>query len=194
MARKRTKIGVGPELMADLKQRLRAATDLRDKERLQVALWATGGQHTLAELAQLAGRARSTIQIWPNRDPLANGETLIGVRLPVRSPRRFARLPWEMVQGPNVYTYAFNNPICYVDVNGLWTFGIGVTVGINFGPFNGTFSVGLVGDTQGNLNWWVTGGGGTTGAGAGVSGGVSVQVSNAKCNNDLVSCITHNFG
>src|ERR1700689_5223191 len=64
MARQRTKNGVGPELMADLKQRLRAATDLRDKERLQVALWATGGQHTLAELAQLAGRARSTIQIW----------------------------------------------------------------------------------------------------------------------------------
>src|SRR5271168_248225 len=64
IARQRTKIGVGPELMADLKQRLRAATDLRDKERLQVALWATRGQHTLAELAELAGRARSTIQIW----------------------------------------------------------------------------------------------------------------------------------
>lgn len=64
MARRRTKIGVGPEVLADLKQRLGAATDLRDKERLQVALWATRGQHTLAELAQLAGRARSTIQIW----------------------------------------------------------------------------------------------------------------------------------
>ncbi len=64
MARKRTKIGVGPDVLADLKHRFRAATDLRDKERLQVALWATGGQHTLAELAQLARRARSTIQIW----------------------------------------------------------------------------------------------------------------------------------
>ncbi len=64
MARRRTKIGVGPEVLADLKQRLGATTDLREKERLQVALWATRGQHTLAELAQLAGRARSTIQIW----------------------------------------------------------------------------------------------------------------------------------
>jgi transposase len=64
MGRKRTKIGVGPEVLADLKQRLRAATDLRDKERLQVALWAATGQHTLAELARLASRARSTIQIW----------------------------------------------------------------------------------------------------------------------------------
>jgi transposase len=46
---------------AQLKQQIRAATDSRDKERLQVALWATGGRHSLA---QLAGRARSTIQIW----------------------------------------------------------------------------------------------------------------------------------
>ncbi len=44
MARKRTKIGVGPDVLADLKHRFRAATDLRDKERLQVALWATGGR------------------------------------------------------------------------------------------------------------------------------------------------------
>jgi hypothetical protein len=31
---------------------------------LQVVLWATRGQHTLEELAGLAGRARSTIQVW----------------------------------------------------------------------------------------------------------------------------------
>jgi transposase len=64
MARKRTKVGAGPEVLADLKQRLRAAPDLRDKERLRVALWATSGEHTLGQLAQLAGRARSTVQIW----------------------------------------------------------------------------------------------------------------------------------
>jgi transposase len=64
MARKRTKLGVGPETLDQLKQRLRAATDVREKERLQVVLWAMGGQHTLAELATLAGRARSTVQIW----------------------------------------------------------------------------------------------------------------------------------
>jgi transposase len=64
MARKRTKLGVGPETLDQLKQRLRTVTDVREKERLQVVLWAVSGQHTLAELAELAGRARSTIQIW----------------------------------------------------------------------------------------------------------------------------------
>ena len=49
---------------AQLKDHIRAATDARDKERLQVVFWATSGQHTLAELARLAGRARSTIQVW----------------------------------------------------------------------------------------------------------------------------------
>lgn len=47
-----------------LKNQIRCATDARDKERLQVVHWATSGQHTLEELAELAGRARSTIQVW----------------------------------------------------------------------------------------------------------------------------------
>ena len=64
MARKRTKLTVSPEVLGKLKTALRATTDLRDKERLQVVLWSTSGQHTLEELARLAGRARSTIQIW----------------------------------------------------------------------------------------------------------------------------------
>lgn len=64
MARKRTKLGVSPAVLAELKARLRRTTDLRDKERLQVVQWATSGQHTLEDLARLAGRARSTIQIW----------------------------------------------------------------------------------------------------------------------------------
>ena len=49
---------------AQLKERIGAARDPRDKERLQVVLWATRGQHTLDDLAHLAGRARSTIQVW----------------------------------------------------------------------------------------------------------------------------------
>ena len=49
---------------AALKERIRAAPDPRAKERLQVVLWATSGQHTLAELARLSGRTRSTIQVW----------------------------------------------------------------------------------------------------------------------------------
>jgi len=64
MARKRTKLTMSPAESIALKQRIRSATDPRDKERLQVVLWASSGQHSLDQLAQLAGRARSTIQIW----------------------------------------------------------------------------------------------------------------------------------
>ena len=64
MSRRRTKLAMSAAEAAQLKDRIRAATDPRDKERLQVVLWATRGQHTLADLAQLVGRARSTIQVW----------------------------------------------------------------------------------------------------------------------------------
>ena len=64
MARKRTKLTLSPAESIALKHRIRSATDPRDKERLQVVLWASSGQHSLDQLAQLAGRARSTIQIW----------------------------------------------------------------------------------------------------------------------------------
>jgi len=64
LARERTKLALPGAETAPLKELLRAATEPRDKERLQVVSWATRGQHTLAELARLAGRARSTIQIW----------------------------------------------------------------------------------------------------------------------------------
>src|ERR1035441_6931164 len=64
MARKRTKLAMSATAAAQLKEPIRAATDPRDKERMQVVLWATSGQPTLAELAGLAGRARSTIQVW----------------------------------------------------------------------------------------------------------------------------------
>jgi transposase len=64
MARKRTKLGISPGVLIELKERLRTTTDLREKERLQVVLWSTQGRHTLEDLARLASRARSTIQIW----------------------------------------------------------------------------------------------------------------------------------
>src|ERR1017187_6188173 len=64
MARKRTKLVMSAAEAAQFKEQIRAATDPRDKERLQVVFWATSGQHTLADLARLAGRARSTIQVW----------------------------------------------------------------------------------------------------------------------------------
>ena len=93
MARQRTKIGVSPELLADLKQRFRTATDWRDKERLQVALWSTSGQHTLEQLAHLAGRARSTIQIWLDHFEAGGVEGLLqreappGLTSPLAEPK-----------------------------------------------------------------------------------------------------------
>lgn len=93
--------------------------------------------------------------------------------------------PWEALEDPNVYNFALNDPLAVGDVNGLWTFGTGLTISVNWWIFNGTVSVGFVGDTQGKVNVWLTVGGGGTGAGAGVSAGVTVQVSNAKCNGDL---------
>jgi transposase len=93
MARKRTKVGVSSEALADLKQRLRAATDLRDKERLHVALWAASGEHTLEQLAQLAGRARSTIQIWLDHFVAGGVEKLLqreappGLSSPLAQPK-----------------------------------------------------------------------------------------------------------
>ena len=64
MARKRTKLGISPAVLMELQERLRTTTDLREKERLQVVLWSTQGRYSLEDLAQLASRARSTIQIW----------------------------------------------------------------------------------------------------------------------------------
>jgi transposase len=64
MARKRTKLGISPTVLIELQERLHTTTDLREKERLQAVLWSTQGRHTLEDLARLASRARSTIQIW----------------------------------------------------------------------------------------------------------------------------------
>lgn len=56
MSRKRTKLSMSAEELAQIKRAIRSAEDPRDKERLQVVLWATSGQHSLAALAGLAGR------------------------------------------------------------------------------------------------------------------------------------------
>lgn len=93
MARKRTKLTMSAGELAQLKQGIRAATDPRNKERLQVVLWATSGQHTLDELAGLAGRARSTIQIWLDdfmeggTTKLLERETPPGSTSPVAEPK-----------------------------------------------------------------------------------------------------------
>ena len=60
MGSPRTKIVMSDEQLAELKQRISKATDVREKERLQVVFWATTGQYTLDEMPTLSGRVRST--------------------------------------------------------------------------------------------------------------------------------------
>jgi transposase len=98
MARKRTKLAMSEAEAAQLKNQIRAATDPRDKERLQVVLWATRGQHSLDDLARLAGRARSTIQIWLDHftagglAKLLERESPPGPTSPVAAPQVQAQL------------------------------------------------------------------------------------------------------
>ena len=63
MARKRTKLAMSAAVAAQLKGQIRTPHGSPDKERMQVVHWAASGQHTLEDLARLAGRARSTIQV-----------------------------------------------------------------------------------------------------------------------------------
>ncbi len=49
---------------AELVQKLRESADPREKERIETVLRAAEGRHSLEDLAELAGRARSTIQLW----------------------------------------------------------------------------------------------------------------------------------
>ena len=64
MGRKRTQLTLTPAEQTELARRLQTATDARQKERLRFVLMAAEGRHTLEELAERLGRARSTIQLW----------------------------------------------------------------------------------------------------------------------------------
>lgn len=101
-----------------------------------------------------------SLQRWPNRDPIGEAG------------------------GINLYDYVGNNPVNFYDPLGLWTFQVGFTFGFNWGWGNFFVSAGITGDTKGNINTYTTGGAGAA-LEAGAIFGVTVQVSNAKCNQDL---------
>jgi RHS repeat-associated protein len=71
--------------------------------------------------------------------------------------------------GMNKYAYALANPMDNRDPSGLWTFGGGLTINLQFGPVNIEGSFGLVVDGSGNVGVY-----GTTGGGLGVGATASV--------------------
>jgi hypothetical protein len=105
-------------------------------------------------------------------------------RVRFANPRGAVPLESWAAVGPNLYRCDWNNPVNSLDPYGLWTFGVGITIGIQLGAINIVFSTGFTGDTQGHFGGFFTGGGGG-GLGAGIFTGVSIQTSNAKCNDDL---------
>ena len=102
-----------------------------------------------------------------------------------RLGRFISRDPLGFVAGDfNILTYVGNNPINETDPLGLWTFQIGISLNGQFGPLNVNWNVGIAVDGHGNIGTYDTGGLGV-GAGAGVSGGVSLNGSNGDTIQDL---------
>ena len=64
MGRKRTQLTLISAQREEVRRRLGAVRDERQKERLRLVLWAAGGDHTLEDLARRSGRVRATIQTW----------------------------------------------------------------------------------------------------------------------------------
>ena len=93
MGRHRTHLRLSTAQQAELPRLLRAAEDKRERERLQVALWAGTGRYTLEELAKKAGRARATIQLWLGKFKAGNTRGLLrrdtppGASSPLSAPR-----------------------------------------------------------------------------------------------------------
>ena len=98
MGRNRTQLNLSAAQRVDLPRLLRATKDRRERERLQLALWAASGRHTLEELAEKAGRARATIQLWLGKFKAGNTRGLLqrdtppGASSPLSAPRLQAQL------------------------------------------------------------------------------------------------------
>jgi transposase len=64
MGRPKLKLIIGAAQQEELRDARKANTDPRQRDRLQAIQLASTGRHTHEEIAQLLGRARSTIQLW----------------------------------------------------------------------------------------------------------------------------------
>jgi len=63
MGRPRTKL-VGPDSLQAVNQRQKQTRDPRELERLMAVRMGMSGEHTLDQIAEAVGRARSCIQTW----------------------------------------------------------------------------------------------------------------------------------
>ena len=64
MGRKRTELELTAKDRAAIHHYFNTTEDLRERERLDFAIKAATGKHTLEDLARLTGRSRSTLQNW----------------------------------------------------------------------------------------------------------------------------------
>ena len=67
MGRKKTRLLLKPDERAELVRLTRCSISRNERDRIKTALKAADGLHTLEDLADLAGRSRSTIQNWLNK-------------------------------------------------------------------------------------------------------------------------------
>ena len=101
MVRRRTQLSLTAAQRTDLARQLQAGTETRQTERLCFALLAAEGRHTLEDLAELLGCARSTLQRWLDKFHAGGVDGLLERTSPpgLLSPLGSARVQAELQAG-----------------------------------------------------------------------------------------------
>lgn len=63
--------------------------------------------------------------------------------------------PGSITYSKNTYAYCENSPIMHCDLNGKWTISISLFIGFNV-FFGGSYTVGVVFDDKGNIDWQIS--------------------------------------
>jgi transposase len=93
MARAYVKLTVLPAVKAELEKRFKSTGDVRQRQRLQAVLLATGGQHGYRDIARIVGCATSTFALWLNQflaggiEGLLRRESPPGLTSPLAEPK-----------------------------------------------------------------------------------------------------------